>query len=53
MPAPDDVTAAAIANPAMSSWAALAERAKRKAGETVLVNGAVCASGQLADAPQQ
>ena len=44
----DDVTAAAIANPAMSSWAALTERARLKAGETVLVNGATGAAGQLA-----
>jgi NADPH:quinone reductase-like Zn-dependent oxidoreductase len=44
----DDVTAAAIANPAMSSCAALTERAKLKAGETVLVNGATGAAGQLA-----
>ncbi len=44
----DDVTAAAIANPAMSSWAALAERARLKTGETVLINGATGAAGQLA-----
>ncbi len=44
----DDVTAAAIANPGMSSWAALEERARLKAGETVLVNGATGASGRLA-----
>ncbi|HEY1781729.1 MAG TPA: zinc-binding alcohol dehydrogenase family protein [Roseiarcus sp.] len=44
----DDITAAAIANPAMSSCAALTERAKFKAGETVLVNGATGAAGQLA-----
>ena len=44
----DDVTAAAIANPGMSSWAALAERARLTAGETVLVNGATGASGRLA-----
>ena len=44
----DDVTAAAIANPGMSSWAALKERAKLVAGETVLVNGATGTSGQLA-----
>lgn len=44
----DDVTAAAIANPGMSSWAALTERARFVAGETVLVNGATGASGQLA-----
>jgi NADPH:quinone reductase-like Zn-dependent oxidoreductase len=41
----DDVTAAAIANPGMSSWAALEERARLRAGETVLVNGATGASG--------
>ncbi len=44
----DDVTAAAIANPGMSSWAALQERAKLQAGETVLINGATGASGRLA-----
>ncbi len=44
----DDVTAAALANPGMSSWAALAERARLKTGETVLVNGATGASGRLA-----
>jgi NADPH:quinone reductase-like Zn-dependent oxidoreductase len=44
----DDVTAAAIANPGMSSWAAYAERAKLTAGETVLVNGASGAAGRLA-----
>jgi NADPH:quinone reductase-like Zn-dependent oxidoreductase len=44
----DDVTAAAIANPGMSSWAALEERARLKAGETVLINGATGASGHLA-----
>ncbi len=44
----DDVTAAAIANPGMSSFAALTERARFKAGETVLVNGGTGASGQLA-----
>jgi NADPH:quinone reductase-like Zn-dependent oxidoreductase len=44
----DDVTAAAIANPGMSSWAALEERARLKAGETVLINGATGASGRLA-----
>jgi NADPH:quinone reductase-like Zn-dependent oxidoreductase len=36
----DDVTAAAIANPGMSAWAALVERASLQHGETVLVNGA-------------
>jgi len=44
----DDVTAAAIAIPAMSSWVALKERAKFVAGETVIVNGATGASGRLA-----
>ncbi|MFT3723908.1 MAG: zinc-binding alcohol dehydrogenase family protein [Hyphomonadaceae bacterium] len=44
----DDVTAAAIANPGMSSWAALVERAGLKPGETVLVNGATGTSGRLA-----
>lgn len=44
----DDVTAAAIANPGMSSWAALTERARLRAGETVLINGATGASGRLA-----
>ncbi|WP_175909979.1 quinone oxidoreductase family protein [Burkholderia metallica] len=44
----DDVTAAAIAIPGMSSWAALTERARLVAGETVLVNGATGASGRLA-----
>jgi NADPH:quinone reductase-like Zn-dependent oxidoreductase len=44
----DDVTAAAIAIPGMSSWAAYVERAELKPGETVLVNGATGASGRLA-----
>jgi NADPH:quinone reductase-like Zn-dependent oxidoreductase len=44
----DDATAAAIANPGMSSWAAFRERAQLKAGETVLVNGATGAAGRLA-----
>ncbi|MBN9220104.1 MAG: zinc-binding alcohol dehydrogenase family protein [Mesorhizobium sp.] len=44
----DDVTAAAIANPGMSSWAAYSARAQLKAGETVLVNGATGTSGRLA-----
>jgi len=41
----DDLTAAAIANPGMSSWAALTERARMKPGEAVLINGT---SGRLA-----
>ncbi len=44
----DDITAAAIANPGMSSWAALTERAHLKPGETVLVNGATGIAGRLA-----
>ena len=44
----DDETAAAMAIPGMSSWAALVERAHLRAGETVLVNGATGASGRLA-----
>lgn len=51
IPLPDeveDVVAAAIANPALSSVAALKVRAALKAGETVLVNGATGAAGKLA-----
>jgi NADPH:quinone reductase-like Zn-dependent oxidoreductase len=44
----DDLTAAAIANPGLSSWAALKDRARLKRGETVLVNGATGTSGRLA-----
>jgi NADPH:quinone reductase-like Zn-dependent oxidoreductase len=44
----DDVTAAAIANPGVSSWAAYTERARLKVGETVLVNGATGTAGRLA-----
>ena len=44
----DDVTAAAIANPGMSSWAALVDRARLAPGETVLVNGATGTAGRLA-----
>ena len=44
----DDVTAAAIANPGMSSLAALEHRAQFKPGETVLINGAAGTSGRLA-----
>jgi len=44
----DDFTAAAIANPAMSSWTALVFRADFKSGHTVLINGATGASGSLA-----
>lgn len=44
----DDITAAAIANPGMSSWAALEARAGFRRGESVLVNGAAGSSGRLA-----
>lgn len=44
----DDQMAAVIANPGMSSWAALTERAGLRVGETVLINGATGASGRLA-----
>ncbi|SEB19120.1 quinone oxidoreductase family protein [Paraburkholderia sartisoli] len=51
VPVPDDVndvTAAAIGNPGMSSWAALTERAHFQRGENVLINGATGVSGRLA-----
>jgi NADPH:quinone reductase-like Zn-dependent oxidoreductase len=44
----DDVTAAAIANPGMSAWAGLVERARLQPGETVLVNGATGTAGRIA-----
>lgn len=44
----DDVAAAAMANPGMSSWAALVERAHFGKGEAVLVNGATGAAGRMA-----
>nr|WP_315297588.1 zinc-binding alcohol dehydrogenase family protein [Raoultella terrigena] len=44
----DDVSAAAMANPGMSAWAALVKRAGFIAGETVLINGATGSAGQLA-----
>ncbi|MWC29136.1 quinone oxidoreductase family protein [Paenibacillus sp. MMS18-CY102] len=44
----DNITAAAIANPASSSWAALLFRARFKPGQTVLINGATGVSGSLA-----
>jgi NADPH:quinone reductase-like Zn-dependent oxidoreductase len=44
----DDITAAAIANPGMSVWAALVERARLRPGETVLINGATGTAGRLA-----
>lgn len=51
VPVPDgmsDAAAAALGNPGMSSWAALHDRAKFVAGETVLVNGGTGTSGALA-----
>lgn len=44
----DDISAAAMANPGMSAWAALVKRAHFQAGETVLINGATGSAGQLA-----
>jgi NADPH:quinone reductase-like Zn-dependent oxidoreductase len=44
----DNITAAAIANPGMSAWTALVERAHLASGETVLVNGATGTAGRLA-----
>lgn len=44
----DDATAAAMANPGMSSWAALTRRAKMAKGQSVLINGATGSSGQMA-----
>ena len=44
----DDVQTAAIANPGMSAWMSLKERAGLAAGETVLVLGATGVAGQLA-----
>ncbi|WP_428037029.1 quinone oxidoreductase family protein [Amphritea sp.] len=44
----DDISAAALANPGMSSIAALQYRASFNVGETVLINGAAGASGRLA-----
>ena len=44
----DDATAAGIANPAMSSWVALMERAKFVARESVLILGATGVAGRLA-----
>ena len=44
----DDITAAALANPGMSAWAALVLRAKLQPGETVLIHGATGSAGSLA-----
>src|SRR5271165_4978303 len=44
----DDLQAAAIANPGMSAWVSMKERARVVAGETVLILGATGVAGQLA-----
>lgn len=44
----DDVQAAAIANPGMSAWLSLKERAGLEPGETVLILGATGVAGHLA-----
>jgi NADPH:quinone reductase-like Zn-dependent oxidoreductase len=44
----DDVTAAALGNPGLASWGSLLGRARFKAGESVLVNGATGVAGQQA-----
>jgi len=51
MPFPDaldDVTAAALPNPALSSWLPLVWRARLQPGETVLILGATGVAGKLA-----
>jgi NADPH:quinone reductase-like Zn-dependent oxidoreductase len=51
IPLPDslsDEKAAAIANPGMSAWVSLNQRAALSAGETVLILGATGVAGQLA-----
>jgi NADPH:quinone reductase-like Zn-dependent oxidoreductase len=51
MPLPDgidDVQAAAIANPGMSAWLSIKERAALAKGETVLILGATGVAGHLA-----
>lgn len=44
----DDATAAAIANPGMSAWVSMKDRAAFSAGETILILGATGVAGQLA-----
>lgn len=44
----DDVTAAALPNPALSSWLPLVWRAQLNCGETVLILGATGVAGKLA-----
>jgi NADPH2:quinone reductase len=51
LPIPDavnDLTAAALPNPALSSWLPLVWRAKLKPGETVLILGTTGVAGKLA-----
>lgn len=47
-PSIDDASVAALMNPAMSSWAALTERARFQPGESVLIQGATGTAGKLA-----
>jgi NADPH:quinone reductase-like Zn-dependent oxidoreductase len=44
----DDLQAAAIANPGMSAWLSIKDRAGLAAGETILVQGATGVAGHLA-----
>ena len=44
----DDITAAALPNPALSSWLPLIWRARLKPGDTVLILGATGVAGKLA-----
>jgi len=44
----DDITAAALPNPALSSWLPLVWRAQLKQGQTVLILGATGVAGKLA-----
>jgi len=44
----DDLTAAALPNPALSAWLSLAWRAQLRPGETVWILGATGTAGQLA-----
>jgi len=44
----DDVQAAAIANPGMSAWVSIKERAHLAVGDTVLILGATGVAGQMA-----
>jgi NADPH:quinone reductase-like Zn-dependent oxidoreductase len=44
----DDVTAAALPNPALSAWLSLVWRAQLRPGETALILGATGVAGQLA-----